>query len=447
MNRNATSLLYTSLHVTDWMEKDGDLHIHAQAPAPPCCPDCFGPLQIHGKQDQRYIDAPSAGQRVTLWVERQRFRCPACKTTMRPDLPDMHEQHRVTKRLVRWLESQFRNSTNLDLAQQCGLQEKTIRQMRQRYLDQCWQALKVATPRVLGIDEIYIQNAYRCVLTDLEHGTVYDLLPSRTLDAVTHYLSQLPDRSAIEFVCVDFHGTFINACQAALPQARLVIDKFHVVKMANESLERVRKAAYLRSRSKALNEHRKPLLRRWDDLSAEEQRSLRNALRQEPDVRAAHDLKEAFYRIFDAPNAITAVPAFDAWRHSIPPNQLSAWQPLLAKFDRWHVAIFNYFRTNSPVTNGFAEWANQHLRHLNRRARGMSFELLRTRAVLECRQRTANGPILTESPFRSRASHLRSGFAIPPTLQTLRHVGMAYENLFEPWLTCADSPLSTEKSE
>lgn len=38
-----------------------------------------------------------------------------------------------------------------------------------------------------------------------------------------------------------------DAVQAVLPDARIVIDKFHVVRMANDALEKVRKTAPRRS--------------------------------------------------------------------------------------------------------------------------------------------------------------------------------------------------------
>lgn len=154
----------------------------------------------------------------------------------------------------------------------------------------------------------------------------------------------------------------------------------------------------------------------------------------EPELKLAFELKEDFYRIYDATNVTAAVNALEGWRKSVPPSQLTAWSPLLKLLDEWSEEIFNYFSNDRRITNGFAEWVNQNLRDMNRQARGMNFEQLRTRAVLECRQRIYKKPLLRQSPFAPGASHSRTGFMVPDAPDVLRHVGVPYEELFAPWL-------------
>lgn len=58
---------------------------------------------------------------------------------------------------------------------------------------------------------------------------------------MTNYLMKLKDRQKVEIVSMDMWNPYRAAVKAVLPQARIVVDKFHVVRMANDALERVRK--------------------------------------------------------------------------------------------------------------------------------------------------------------------------------------------------------------
>src|SRR3546814_9910147 len=82
---------------------------------------------------------------------------------------------------------------------------------------------------------------YRCILTNIEERTLLDLLATRRQDVVTNYLMKLKDRQKVEIVSMDMWNPYRAAVKAVLPQARIVVDKFHVVRMANDALERVRK--------------------------------------------------------------------------------------------------------------------------------------------------------------------------------------------------------------
>ncbi|GHK35849.1 hypothetical protein ECZU06_29740 [Escherichia coli] len=62
-----------------------------------------------GKRDVPYRDLPIHGKRVTLWVVRRRYTCRACKTTFRPQLPEMVDGFRMTLRLHEYVEKEAFN--------------------------------------------------------------------------------------------------------------------------------------------------------------------------------------------------------------------------------------------------------------------------------------------------------------------------------------------------
>ncbi len=159
------------------------------------------------------------------------------------------------------------------------------------------------TPRILGIDELYLNKRYRCILTNIEERTLLDLLTTRRQDLVTNYLMKLKDRQKVEIVSMDMWNPYRTAVKTVLPQARIVVDKFHVVRMANDALEKVRKGLRKElkpSQSRTLKGDRKILLKRAHEVSDRERLIMETWTGAFPQLLAAYEHKEHFYGIWDA---------------------------------------------------------------------------------------------------------------------------------------------------
>lgn len=65
----------------------------------------------------------------------------------------------------------------------------------------------------------------------------------RAAQPVTDWIAQRDQgwKDGIEFVAMDMSGAYAKAAREALPHAKLIVDRFHLVKKANEMLDRVRR--------------------------------------------------------------------------------------------------------------------------------------------------------------------------------------------------------------
>ena len=96
-------------------------------------------------------------------------------------------------------------------------------------------------------------------------------------------------------VAVDMWEPFRLSLQAHLPHAKLVYDKFHVLRHASEALDETRRAEFFRQGAEARGIIRgKPwlLLRRWADLGGEERDTLRELFALNRRLAKAYLLKE-----------------------------------------------------------------------------------------------------------------------------------------------------------
>ncbi|MBN4836344.1 transposase, partial [Enterobacter hormaechei] len=114
---------------------------------------------------------------------------------------------------------------------------KTIRNIFKDHVEELEKTVRFEVPQWMGIDEIHLIKP-RCVISNIQHRTIVDMLVNRDKKTVTNYLYNLPGKDAVQFVAMDMWAPYRDAVQAVMPGAQIIIDKFHVVRMANDALER-----------------------------------------------------------------------------------------------------------------------------------------------------------------------------------------------------------------
>ncbi len=283
---------------------------------------------------------------------------------------------------MRWIGQQSLKRTFAGVADDAGLDEKTIRNIFRDYINELEAELRFETPRWMGIDEIHLIKP-RCVISNIRNNTIVNMLPNRDKKTVVNYLYNLQGKSEVQYVAMDMWTPYRDAVQAVLPDARIVIDKFHVVRMASDAVERVRKGLREQltpKQRRGLMHDRFVLLKRERDVNDKEALLLDGWMKDYPELGAAYRLKEAFYGIYEwsgSPEA--AIAAYEAWNKAVVPEVRDAFHDLIRAFTNWQPFILNYFE--HPVTNAYVESLNSLIRVMNRLGRGYSFEALRAKIL------------------------------------------------------------------
>jgi transposase len=104
----------------------------------------------------------------------------------------------------------------------------------------------------LGVDEKSVGSGqdYVTVVCDLKRSTVEEVTEGNNCRSLQIYFEGLTDkqREGIEAVAMDMAGGYINAVSGSLPDGRekIVFDRFHIMKLMNEAVDRVRREEHKR---------------------------------------------------------------------------------------------------------------------------------------------------------------------------------------------------------
>lgn len=376
-----------NLEIIDMKESEYDYRFLVESinPKPSYCPKCgsIPNFYKHGKKEQLFFDLPMHAKRVGIYVNRQRYKCRECNETFFENLPDMDVDRSVTNRLIDWIQTASLEKTFTSVADDVGVDEKTVRNIFNDYVSELEAQTDFRTPKWLGIDEVHLLKNYRCVITDVENKSVIDILRKRNKDVVISYLSRLQDIDKIELVTMDMWNPYKSAVNSVIPHAKIVIDKFHVVKLANEALEKIRKANRENVSTKErrqLMRDRYVLLKRRKDLNDfDDQIKLQVWTDMFPLLGQAYELKEQFFDIYEAESINEAYKLYQNWLSNVPKELMTYFEDLIKAMNNWEEEIFNYF--NFPITNAYTESLNRLIKTMNHVGRGYSFEALRAKIL------------------------------------------------------------------
>jgi len=344
--------------------------------------------ELHGTDKSRLLrHLPILGRAVYLRIHPKRFRCPFCDdhptTTQQLDWYDAQALH--TRAYERHLIVQLVGSTLSDVSAKEDVSYDALLGILDRWITTSvdWDALEPFS--TLGIDEIALTKGHRnfvAVLTARTaqgHVQLLAVLPDRLKPTVVAWLQAMPAiyQSQITTVCTDMWEGYISAVQEALPQATLVIDRFHVATHYRAAVDELRKQEIRRlkqdlpaSQHDDLKRTLWPLRKQAADLTDAEHERLDTLLAYSPALKQAYRLREELTAIFDtARSKADGLRRLTFWRQRVLQSGLTCFASFLKLLDRWQDLIANYFTEHQ--TSAFVEGLNNKLKVLKRRSYGL----------------------------------------------------------------------------
>lgn len=253
------------------------------------------------------------------------------------------------------------------------------------YVDQAHQRQDWSGVKAVGVDDTATRKGHRyatvVVDLDLKGQTAARLLfmtPDRTAQSVAEFCHQMPAHGAqpeqVEIVAMDMSPAYQRGVSDHLPKATKVFDRFHVMKLAGEALDSVRKA--LRRSGADMKGALWALRGNWHNLQ-EHQKQLRSHLcAQHKELGRAMALRESLQEAWEWPGPASAAMHLKGWCSWAVRSRLPAFNKLAQTIkDHWDGILAFY---PHRITSAAIEAINGVIQTARRRARGFrNFENLR----------------------------------------------------------------------
>src|SRR5215213_9414417 len=303
----STSLLYHAFGVrgyeytrTDYKAGQTIFTIR-QAPETCRCSACgSSQLRSRGAVERRFRTVP-IGRRATFVVLRiPRVECQSCGTVRQVEISFADPRRSYTSAFERYALELGRSMTIRDVALHLGVSWDTIKDIQKRDLSRRYAKPKLKHLRRIAIDEIAVAKGHRylTVVMDLQSGAVVFVGDGKGADALVPFWKRLrPSKAAIEAVAMDMSAAYRQAVSTHLAGAKIVFDRFHVVKLFNEKLSDLRRALHREAtdvmHKEVLKGTRWLLLKAAEDLDEErdERKKLEEALALNKSLAVAYYLK------------------------------------------------------------------------------------------------------------------------------------------------------------
>lgn len=261
-----------------------------------------------------------------------------------------------------------------DVARFTHLGWDTVKSIVKADLARRFQRVPLSGVSRIGVDENYLgkKAKYVTLVVDLDSGRVLWVGKGRGKEALEGFWERLRQSGTkIKAVACDMSGAYWSAINEHLPGAVLVFDHFHIIKLANEKIDEIRRGLQRTldlAGQKFIKGTRYLLLYGKENLPPDKRPKLEEALAYNEPLSKAYYLKEALRQLWSQPGKEAAQQHLQDW---ILQAHATGIQPLkrLANTLMTHARqILSYF--DHPISTGIMEGINNKIGRLTRMAYG-----------------------------------------------------------------------------
>ena len=340
------------------------------------CAKCGSRHVIKSGNTLRHLRCVPIGSRpITLEMTMQRLECTDCGAIQQENVHFVRGKERYTYRMRRYVLDLCRIGTIADVAKQVHLSWDTVKDILKTDLGRKYSRPDLKGLRYIGIDEFAVAkgHVYMTIVVDLETGRIVYVGEGKGADALDGLWPKLARAGCrIEAVSTDLSEAFISAVREHLPDAVQIFDHFHIVKLMNEKLDRVRRDTY----NQETDENKRRLIKgqRWlllangDNLSPKAEERLYKALDINRPLATAYYLKESLRRVWWQDDRQDAAVILDDWIEQARQSGLKPIESIALTLARHREGILAWY--DYRISNGKLEGINNKIKTMKRQAYG-----------------------------------------------------------------------------
>lgn len=309
-----------------------------------------------------------------LWlrVHKHRYYCGYCRKPFTEETPGVYFKQRTTRRFRKWVKQNcvdFVNLSKVSYKNYCSA--GFVYKVYYEQLEIKTRELQSKSwPTTLGLDEHFFTRRrgfpeYVTVFTDLNKRKLFEVAPTKNRKRLIAEMKNQPGREQVKIVCIDLASGYKALSKEMFPNARIVADKFHVIKLLMPSIMKER--GLIEDHHKKIL-GRKRLLMNRNKLDYWVRSEIDNALKHYPELNELYRAKESIARLYRCRGFKRAYLSYRRLIEQLEKASHPRLKTLMRTLKKWRDEILNYF--DLQVTNGVTEAINGNAKALQRRARG-----------------------------------------------------------------------------
>ena len=380
----STSLLYHGFGVRGYRylrtEQDGGMTLFYVEPSDKlvCCAACGSRNVIRRGRKERWFRNLPIGSRLT-WIiaDIPRVQCLDCEVVRQIKIGFAEPRRTYTTAWARYALELTQKMTIKDAADTLGVTWDVVKEIKKTYLRKHFSKPPLKGVTHLAIDEICIGSGHRylTIVIDWATSAVLFVGEGKSADALVPFWRRLKrSRAHIEAVAIDMSNAYIQAVKTHLPNAAIVFDHFHVVKLMNEKLTALRRDLYREATDllgkNVLKGTRWLLLKNPDNLNEEkhEPARLEEALRLNAPLATAYYLKEELRQFWKQPSKAVARRFLDSWCDRAMSTGIKQLMTMARTLASRAFGLLAYF--DHAISTGPLEGINNKIKTMQRQAYG-----------------------------------------------------------------------------
>jgi transposase len=342
------------------------------------CPACNSwKLILRGSISRLFRCVPIGKKPVFVECPIQRVECLACGIIRQVKISFADKRRSYTKAFERYALELSKHMTITDVANHLGVSWDTIKDIQKRFLKRRFSRPKLKHLSLIAIDEITIGRGHRylTVVLDLKTGAVVFVGDGRGVASLKPFWRRIKACNAhIEAVAIDMSPAYISSVKENLPEASIVFDHFHIVKMFNDKLAELRRTlqreAEDSSQQNVLKGTRWLLLKNPDNLKERlnEHQRLQAALELNKPLATAYYMKEDLRLIWNQKNKAAAESCLTDWIERAKISKINILSEMANSIEKHKEGILAYY--DFPISTGPLEGTNNKIKTLQRQAYG-----------------------------------------------------------------------------
>jgi transposase len=332
--------------------------------------------QVHSLREEReWRDLAMRKLPLKLRYRPRRVECPRCGVRVE-DFPWAEPWARVTTALSNAVAKLARDLSWQGTARQFGLNWKSVATIVKRAVQYGLKNRARPPVHVIGIDEVSRRKGqvYLTVVYDLERKVLLWVGEERTEEAVSRFFTEEMGRRrchTLQVVCMDMWAPYANLVREHAPNARILFDRFHIVKHLHEAVDAVRLELWRQLTSKQRADFKGTrwlLLKNPWNLNNEQQERLSTLVKWNSPLVRAWYLKEAFQLFWNYKQPWRAEQHLRKWMHAAMRSKLEPFKKFVRMLRSHLDGVLAWTKTR--VSNGAVEAMNNKIKSISHRSFG-----------------------------------------------------------------------------